>query len=214
MGKRYDYDRLYMYCVKDDFKTSKRGIIRRKSRVSLGVFSYISISVLIVLEIMGSYLNVLLSIMLIMCLLVLIYWTRTGPITYLNMKMINNTIVKENQSILEKFALYHNRDGNYIKIQDKQMVRIKYHPFNWTVVKIVFKDNNNNKYVFRISLKSVFITVVLSKSRRDNYIENVERKTKIQYQYNLNDLKSIKSAKDFMIFIRDKYRQIRETISC
>jgi len=214
MDKNYTFRRLFDYCTPDDLKTSARSIIRRKERIPLGIFSYILIITYSLLELLGAYNNVSILIIVMIIGFEFISQTRTGIISLLNIIKIRSLRSKEALNILESFCVYHNRDGNYIKIQDKQMVRIKYHPFNWTVVKIVFKDNNNNKYVFRISLKSVFITIVLSKSRRDNYIENVERKTKIQYQYNLNDLKSIKSAKDFMIFIRDKYRQIRETISC
>ncbi|MFA7107002.1 MAG: hypothetical protein WC154_06845 [Candidatus Izemoplasmatales bacterium] len=208
----YKYARFYDFCVKDDYKNPGRGVIRRKERIVIGILAYILFAIYILLFLTDIYRSVALLVIISITCLGFMYETRTDLISLLNYFKVKAINHKSSLSILEKFALYYNRDGNYIKIQEKQMVRIKYYPFNWTVVKIVFKDNYNNKYVFKISLKTIFIKVVLSKSRRDNYIENVERKTKIQY--NLNDLKSIKSAKDFMIFIRDKYRQIRETISC
>jgi hypothetical protein len=213
MGKRYDYRRLYKYSVKDDFMTSSRGIIRRKSRVSIGIFSYISICVLIVLEILGSYLDVLLSTLLIMCLLTLIYWTRMGPITYLNIKMINSTKGKEKQSILEKFYVFHNKDGNYIKIQDKQMVKIKYHPFKWTTVKILFRDKYRNKYVFRINLKNIYVKICFSKVFNEEHFFRRINKLETTYKFNLDDLGSISNTTSFMIFLRDKYREIREVIN-
>ena len=214
MDKNYTFRRLFDYCTPDDLKTSARNIIRRKERIPLGIFSYIFILTYSLLELSGAYNNVSILIIVMIIGFGFICQTRMGMISLLNIIKIRSLRSKEALNILENFCVYHNRDGNYIKIQEKQMIKIKHHPFNWTVVKIIFKDNNNNKYVFGISLKSVFITVVLSKSKRDNYIENVERKTKIQYQYDLDDLNSIKSEKDFMIFIRDKYREIRETISC
>ena len=212
MGKIYDYRRLYTYCVKDDFKTSSRGIIRRKSRVSIGVFSYISIGVLIVLEIMGSYLGMLFSTILILCLLALIYWTRTGLITYMNIKMINSTKAKENQNILEKFYVYHNKDGNYIKIQEKQMVKIKHHPLCWSVVKIIFRDKNRNKYVFRVNLKNIYINIHISKFNKEKRIYEAQN-IMTEYLYRLDDLDNVSNIKEFMIFLRDKYREIREVIN-
>jgi len=213
MGKKYEYRRLYTYCVKDDFKTSSRGIIRRKSRVSIGVFSYISIGVLIVLEIMKSYLGMLFSTMLILCLLALIYWTRTGLITYMNIKMIDSTKAKENQNILEKFYVYHNKDGNYIKIQEKQMVKIKHHSLCWRVVKIIFRDEDRNKYVFRVNLTNIFVKIYFSKAYKKEDSNKRNNRLETTYKYNLDDLDNISNTKEFMIFLRDKYREISEVIN-
>ncbi len=214
MGKKYDYGRLYDYCVKDDFKTSSRGIIRRKSRVLLGIFSYISIVFFIILEILGVFSNELLTLLVIMCFLCLIYWTRMGFISFLNIYIIKNTRKKAKQSILEKFYIYHNKDGNYIKIQEKEMIKIKHHILNWSVIKIIFRDKQKNKYSFRVNLKGIYIKINLSKSCEKKCTNKAPRKIVTKYGYNLNDLERIRNTNEFMIFLKDEYRKIREGIIC
>ena len=83
--------------------------------------------------------------------------------------MVNSIRVIENQSILEKFYVYHNKDGNYIKIQDKQMFKIMYHPFKWSTVKILFRDKYRNKYVFRINLKNIYVKTCFSKDFKEEH---------------------------------------------
>ncbi len=213
MKKKYIYSRFYDFCVNDEYENPGRGVTKRKERVAAGIFAYILFAVYLILFIMNVYRNIYLLGIIFIIFIGLTYETKTGIISYCNYYIIKKIRYKLSPNILEKFCIYHNRDGNYIKIQEKQLYSIKYHPFNWTIIKIFFRDEYKNKYMFKINLKGIQIKVFLSKSYKDKCVDIVEKKTKIQCKYDLGDLNNIKTTKEFMIFIRDKYREIRESIS-
>lgn len=213
MKTKYRYGRLYDYCTPNEIDTNARNIIRRSSRIPLGIFSYFVIITYTLLELIGVLNNTAILVIVAMAASGFIYLTRMGPITYLNMILIKKTREKENKTVLEKFCVYHNKDGNYIKIQDKQMLKIKYHPLKWTVVKILFGDKYRNKYVFRISLENIYVKIRFSKVYKEKYFLSRMNKLEMVYKFSLDDLGGICNTKEFMFFVRDKYREIREVIN-
>ena len=210
MKNNYKYGRFYDFCVKDNYNNPGRGIIRRKSRVLIGILTYVFLIIILLIYILDVYKNTVLLIFACLVFFGINYETKTGLISLLNYYRIKFIRKKSNLDILEKFCIYHNRDGNYIKIQEKQMIKIKYHPFNWIIVRILFRDKNRNNYVFRVNLTNVFVKIYFSKSHREKYLTKGMSNLSSTYKFSSNDLEGISDTKEFMIFLRDKYREIRE----
>jgi len=213
MEKNYKYGRLYDFCVKDNYENPGRGVIKRKFRVLIGVLAYILLIVSLLTYILDIYQSIFLLIVVSLICFGFMYETRTGLTSLFNYYKVKSINLKISLSVLEKFALYHNKDGNYIKIQDKQMFKIKYHPFKWTTVKILFRDKHKNKYVFRINLKNIYVKICFSKGFKEEHLFRKINKLETTYKFNLNDLDGINNTSEFMIFLRDKYREIRDEIN-
>lgn len=210
MRNNYKYGRFYDFCVKDNYKNPGRGIIRRKYRVLIGMLTYVFLIIILLIYILDVYKNTVLLIFACLVFFGINYETRTGLISLLNYYRIKFIRNKSNLDILEKFCIYHNRDGEYIKIQDKQMFKIKYHPLKWTTVKILFRDKYRNKYVFRVNLTNIFVKICFSKSYKEKYLSKGMNNLSSTYKFSLDDLDDIGDTKELMIFLRDKYREIRE----
>lgn len=213
MKNSYRYARFYDFCANDDYKNPGRGVIKRKERVAVGSFAYILFVVYLLLFIMDINRNIYLLIIIFITFIGFTYETKTGVNSYYNYCVIKRIRAKSKPNILEQFCIYYNRDGNYIKIQEKQMTKIKYHPFNWTVVKILFKDKYRNKYVFRVNLTNIIVKIYFSKAYKKEDSNKRNNRLKTTYKYNLDDLDNISNTKEFMIFLRDKYREISEVIN-
>lgn len=213
MKNNYKYGRLYDFCVEDNYKTPGRGIIRRKYRVLIGIFTYFFLQIVLLIYILDVYKNTVLLIVACLVFFGFIYETRMGLISLVNFYQIKSIRKKSNLDILEQFCIYHNKDGEYIKIQEKQLIMIKYHPLKWTVVKILFRDLYRNKYVFRINLKNIRVKIHFSKAYKEEHFFRRKNKIEAEYWFKIDDLYHISNTKDFMIFIRDKYREISEAIN-
>jgi hypothetical protein len=135
-----------------------------------------------------------------------------GIFSWVNVLAIAILRKKIDQNILEKFCIYYNRDGNYIKIQEKGMYKVKHHRFCWSIVKIYFKDVYNNKYIYRINLKTVSLTITLANIYKKTHLSDSKVEIKSKYTYNIKDLNEIKEVKQLLIFIRDNYRDISSEI--
>ncbi|XMB72154.1 hypothetical protein RJI07_08600 [Mycoplasmatota bacterium WC30] len=208
-NQKFIYYRLFEYCVQNDFKTTSRGIIRRKSRIPLGIFSYILIIGYVMLDLLDIYDNTVLLIIVLISAFGFIYLTRMGVSSWINIFKINKLRAKTRQNVLEKFCVYHNRDGNYIKIQEKQMYRIKRHPFCWSRVRIFFKDECKNKYIFSISLKNVSVSIHQSNAYRSKDFAKDHKELELRYKYNVSDMFEVKEVKELLMFIRNEYRRLR-----
>jgi hypothetical protein len=208
MKKRYIYARLYDHCVNDDFKTSARSIIRRKERVPLGIFSYSMIIGSGLFIIYNEDYQKLIGFFGFITAIFILYETRMGVISLINYCRAENIRRKPNQNILEKFCVYRNKDGNYIKLQDKHLIRVLDHPFDWCIVSLLFRDEMNNKYIFRITLKEVILRVKLSKSFKKSQLSSIMSEIPLVYKHELKDLEKIDNMKELTEFIRDEYRSV------
>ena len=208
MKKRYIYARLYDHCVNDDFKTSARSIIRRKERVPLGIFSYSMIIGSGLFIIYNEDYQKLIGFFGFITAIFILYETRMGVISLINYCRVENIRGKGNQNILEKFCVYCNKDGNYIKLQDRHMRRVFDHPFDWCIVSLLFRDAMNNKYIFRITLKVVILRVKLSKSFKKSQLSSIVSEIPVVYKHKLKDLEKIDNVKGLTEFIRDEYRSV------
>lgn len=212
MNNKYTYGRLFEFCVDDDYKKPGRGVIRRKGRIPTGVFSYCLLIVMLLFFILEISKTRWIGIIGVIAAFGFIYETKTGIFSWINVLAIAKLRKKTDQNILEKFYIYHNRDGNYIKIQEKDMYKIKYHPFCWSIVKIYFKDEYDNKYIYRINLKVVSLIINLSNAYKETYLRNNKVNMKLSYQYSNKDLNEINDVKELLMFIRGKYRNIKSEI--
>jgi len=214
MEKKYKYGKLFDYCVDDDYKNPGRGVIRRKNRIPMAIFSYILLVGSFIYFIMETYQARYLGLIGVIASLSFIFETRTGIFTLLNVYTLKKVRRKSIQDILEKFYIYHNRDGSYIKIQEKEMYKIQYHPFIWSVVKIFFRDEFNNKCIFRISVTNISVKVKLARYFKKRYFFNNQSGIESDYKLYTEDLKEVKDIQEFFMFIRDLYKKIKpdETI--
>lgn len=209
MEKKYVYRRLFDFCVNNNTKNPGRGVIRRRGRILTGISSYIFIIVMFLLFILETSNIRWISILGAIAAFGFIFETRMGIFSWINVLVLANLTKKIDQNILEKFCIYHNRDGNYIKIQEKNIYTIKYHPFCWTIVKIYLKDEFNNKYIFRINLKVVSLKLDLSSVYRKSYLYNNKVEMKLRYEYSINDLIEITDVNELLMFFKKKYSDIR-----
>ena len=207
MEKKYIYARIYDHCVDDDFKTSAR-IIRRKGRIPFGIFSYIMIVGSCLFLIHNVSYQGLIGIFGIIAAMNIIYETRMGVISLINYCRVEKIRRKASQNILEMFCVYHNKDGNYIKLQDRHFIRVLDHPFDWCIVSLLFRDEMKNKYIFRVSLKEISFKVKLSKSFKKSQSSSLLSEFPTRYKYNLKVLEKIDSVMGLTEFIRDEYRLV------
>ena len=213
MKNKYVYARLYDFCVKNDYKNPGRGVIKRKERVAVGIFAYIMLIVYLLLFLFNIYRSIPFLVIVILTSLGFAYETRMGLISLLNIIKIRSLRLKVDLNIPESFCVYHNRDGNYIKIQENQMLKINYHPFDWTVIKIVFKDKYKNIYIFRVNLKNIQVKIYTSRGFKEKLSGKSCKYFIPAYQCGLGNLDGITNIPGFVNFLRDKYREIREKIS-
>lgn len=213
MKKKYMYGRMFDYCVDDDYKNPGRGVLRRKDRKPKAIFSYILLLGSFIYFIMETSQTRYLGLILAIVSLSSIFETRSGLFTLLNVYNLNIVRRKSIQDILEKFYIYHNRDGRYIKIQEKEMYKIQYHPFIWSVVKICFRDEFNNECIFRISVTNISVKVRLAKDFKKRYFVNNPSVIKSDYKIYTSDLKDVNDIHEFFMFIRDLYRKIKPHVT-
>jgi hypothetical protein len=208
MKKNYTYARIYDYCVDNDVKFPRRGIIRRKERIPTGIISYVILVVSCLFLIHNASNQKLAGVFGMLAAMVFLYETRMGIISLINYYRAENIRRKPNQNILEKFCVYHNQDGNYIKLQDRHMRRVFDHPFDWCIVSLLFRDEMNNKYIFRITLKEVILRVKFSKSFKKSQLSSLISEIPLVFKYELKDLEKIDNVKELTEFIRDEYRSV------
>lgn len=208
MKKNYTYTRIYDYCVDNDVKFPRRGIIRRKERIPTGIISYVILVVSCLFLIHNASNQKLAGVFGMLAAMVFLYEARMGVISLINYCRVENIRGKGNQNILEKFCVYCNKDGNYIKLQDRHMRRVFDHPFDWYIVSLLFRDEMNNKYIFRITLKEVIFRVKLSKSFKKSQLCSIMSEIPLVYKHELKDLEKIDNVKELTEFIRDEYRSV------
>lgn len=212
MDNKYVYGRLFDFCVDNDYKNPGRGVIRRKGRILIGMFSYGFLIVMSLLFVLETSQIRWIGIIGAIAASGFIFETRMGIFSWINVLVIAKLIKKKDQNILEKFCIYHNRDGNYIKIQEKSMYKIRYHPFCWIIVKIYLKDEYNNKYIYRINLNVVSLKLELSNAYKKSRLNTNKVELKLRYRYSIIDLTETNDVKELLMFIREKYRDIRTKI--
>lgn len=213
MKKNYKYGRLYDFCIEDNYENPGRGVIKRKSRILMGLLSYLFIIISLFTYILDIYRNSVLLIIFILSCFILIFETRTGVISLINYYHIKSMRSKSKLNILELFCLYHNRDGNYIKLQEKQMIKIQHHPFDWSIIRIVFRDQYRNSYIFKVNLTNIHVKIHFANANIRRKIFTRDDKLLTTYIFTIDDLVDICDEKDFMIFLRNKYREISEIIN-
>jgi hypothetical protein len=213
MEKRYVYARLYDYCVNDDYKNPGRGVIRRKQRIPAGIFSYVILVASCLFLIHNVSYQKLVGVFGMLAAMVFLYEARMGVISLINYYRVEQIRKKGSQNILEKFCVYHNKDGNYIKLQDRHFIRVLHHPFDWCIVSLLFRDEMKNKYIFRVSLKEISFKIKLSKSFKKSQSSSFLSELPLLYKYNLKVLEKIDSVKELTEFIRDEYRSVSSKFS-
>lgn len=213
MQMKYVYARLFDHCVKNDFKTSARSIIRRKERVPLGIFSYFTIAGSSLLLIYNEGYQKLLGFFGIITAMFLIFETRMGMFSLINYLRVKRIRDKLNPNILEQFCVYHNEDGNYIKLHDGHIRRVLNHPFDWCIVSLLFYDDMNNRYVFRISLKGIFLKIKLSRSFKKSQMTSRSNGKRTFFKYNIKDLDKLGGVKELTEFLRNQYLRASSMLS-
>lgn len=209
-NSKYQFRRLYVNCIDDKVKTSSRGYIRRKHRIIIPILVFIllaSLNVVFIINDTGHYIVFLMvSVLVLLCIM---WITKTGAISLLNILNLHLTRKKKNKNIFDQFFLYINKEGNLIPINDRYLRSIKENPIFWTKLKLIFSDSLNNEYWILISSKKIRLRV---KYGHKNTIKLGQTKRRIRTFAN-KDLNNIYSVDAFIEFIRSIFREAMSNVN-
>ena len=201
---KYIYGRLYENCIDNESKTNARGFIRRKDRVKiillvLSFFIFINYYFFIFHK---NYFSIflVLSILMLMCVM---WITKTGLITLLNILHLNRIRRKGNKNIFDLFFVHINMDGNHVPINDKHLRVIKENPIFWTKITLVFSDILKNKYLVLISKNKIRLKIKII--NKENFeVEHIVNEINSRIT---TEVKEIYSISEFIEFIRNIYKE-------
>lgn len=207
---KYQFRRLYVNCIDDKEKTSSRGYIRRKHRIIIPILVFILLASLNVVFIINDTDHYIVFLMVSAIMLLCIMWiTKTGAISLLNILNLHLIRKKKNKNIFDQFFLYINKEGNLIPINDRHLRSIKENPIFWTKLKLVFSDSLNNEYLILISSKKIRLKV---KCEHKNTVKLGQTKSRIRTFAN-KDLNNIYSVEVFIEFIRNIIREAMSNVN-